>query len=69
MAYEGWGKVSDESPLEAALRWAESVNDGSYFRSIDPLTMRLKAFATEAVQHGDMTPAAQIMLERILGGE
>lgn len=33
------------------------------------LTSRIKAFAKDCVTHGDMTPAGQRMLDRILDGE
>jgi hypothetical protein len=32
----------------------------------DQLVTRLRAFAVDCVTHGDMTPVARIMLDRIL---
>lgn len=50
--------------LEADGRlWRLAVEVGS------ARVARLRAFATECVEHGDMTPAAARMLNRILDGE
>lgn len=44
---------------------ARALDDAGLFAP----TARLRAFATECVEHGDMTPAAARMLNRILDGE
>ena len=52
-------QTASEAIRERDEAWAE----------LEDIKLRLAAFGRDCVYHGDMTPIARIMLERILNGE
>jgi len=58
-------QVAHEMIGDEPDRIANALDDAGLLAPV----ARLRAFATECVEHGDMTPAAARMLNRILDGE
>jgi hypothetical protein len=52
------------------VNWETAVGErDDAHQAHEDLKLRLKAFGRDCVTHGDMTPGAERMLDRILDGE
>jgi hypothetical protein len=64
--FDTWQEAYTYADRDAIIEYGIQV-DPDCRDSVDDLSVRLKAFARDCVEHGDMTPSAEQMLHSILG--